>query len=348
MLKKWLVAISILMSSNYALAFGCTENVGGYTTFYLNVVGKVSFAVRPQTGTRVSDWIGLYAIPFTCETAYKYIVMPYGVTGDTGKRVTEGGQTYPVLGVRGTSSFGVIIQYSTDGGGWTPLPWVTTSDSSKHVYSGIGGHRIESRAAFVVISNGQVDETVTDPSGIGVQVYVDSFRQGQSNPGFAPYDRRGGVAPMSLKVTYTYPTCDIATDSLNPVVSLPSVTPTAFSGVGSTVGRANLTLTLTCKRAIAGKGLDVFTAFTDMNTPANSTGVLSVSGGATGVGVQMTGPNGLITYGPETGMANRWKIGTSFDNSGFTIPISINYIQTSDTIKPGTAQARASYIISYN
>ena len=348
MLKKWLAVSSILLMSNYAQAFDCTAGAPGSNTISYNTDIIVNFSVRPEIGKRISDWKQLAPINVSCATPYKMILLTSGTTGDTGLRVSESGKTYPVFGIVGIKSFGLIIEQQLDGGAYVPAEWTTSSMTNKHIWSDSVSHTLNSRAALVIITNGQIDELAqSSGNNLGTALFVDASSFGQGG-NFNSYDRRGGISPLRLKAKYTYPTCDIAANSLNPVATLPPVTASAFRGVGSTVGSANVILSLSCKRNMSGKGLDVFTSFTDMNSTNNTGSVLQVSGGATGVGVQMTGPNGLITYGPEKGSTNRWKIGTSINDSGFTIPIKINYVQTAATIKPGVAQARASYIITYN
>lgn len=107
---------------------------------------------------------------------------------------------------------------------------------------------------------------------------------------------------------------------------------------------------LTCSGGGAGETTDVYVTLTDQNNPSNiSTQLELVSGGATGVVIEVKNKNGLVSFGPDStdpGNPGRWLEGAAAAGN-FSIPLSANYLQVGTNPTPGPANALATYTLSY-
>lgn len=78
---------------------------------------------------------------------------------------------------------------------------------------------------------------------------------------------------------------------------------------------------------------------------------LSPGSGATGVGVEILSGTTVLGYGADSnvlGNPGQWKAGTvSPGASVFSIPLTARYVQTDDVVTVGTANARATFTMSY-
>ncbi|SFQ70973.1 Fimbrial protein [Pseudomonas sp. NFPP07] len=97
----------------------------------------------------------------------------------------------------------------------------------------------------------------------------------------------------------------------------------------------------------------MFVTLTDAVSPGNSSSNLSLVPGpttASGVSVQILRGDGTpVSYGPdsaETGNPNQWQVG-EFGNVMVTIPLKARYIQTATSVRPGSANAAATFTMSY-
>lgn len=153
-----------------------------------------------------------------------------------------------------------------------------------------------------------------------------------------------GVGPvenlnLGSPVTVTSNACSVSAGSQNLAVNLPSVSTSAFSGVGSTSGDTPFSIQLNCP---GGPGSNTVLLQLDANNPYSSS-VLSNSGTATSVGVQLLDGNGTpIQFGTpqNVGVTTSTQIVAKYQ---------ARYYQTSSNAAglPGSVSATATFTISY-
>ncbi|WP_390343814.1 fimbrial protein [Variovorax boronicumulans] len=153
------------------------------------------------------------------------------------------------------------------------------------------------------------------------------------------------AAQMQLAI----PTCKVTTPSVG--AFLGNVSATSFTGVGQTSQAVPLNISLTCSNGAAGVNGKVFVTLTDQTRPTNVSNTLSLNAASTaqGVGIQVLNGTNVISYGPDSnvvGNKNQWLAGTT-SNGVFNIPLTARYVQTDTTVKPGSANGRATFTMSY-
>jgi type 1 fimbria pilin len=139
-------------------------------------------------------------------------------------------------------------------------------------------------------------------------------------------------------------TCSVTTPSV--AVPLGSVKASVFTGVGSPSAPTSFQIGLNCSGVTSNVGI----TFTDINNPANTTNVLSLTPASTakGVGIQILSGGLPVDFGPdssEAGNTNQVMIGT-MSNTSQNIPFTGRYVQTGG-ITPGTADGVATFTMSY-
>ncbi|MCL4634401.1 fimbrial protein [Burkholderia sp.] len=147
------------------------------------------------------------------------------------------------------------------------------------------------------------------------------------------------------------PTCTVAT----PQVSVPmgSVSLAMFKGVGATTFTHPFDISLTCSGGSNGTSTKAFVTLTDVTTPGNTSTTLSLTkdSTATGVGIQVLKDNLLLGFGPDSaavGNMNQWYAGTVAQGQAqLRIPLSARYVQIAEKVTPGSANARATFTMSY-
>lgn len=136
------------------------------------------------------------------------------------------------------------------------------------------------------------------------------------------------------------PTCDIDPGSVSKTVTLPNVSTTQFSGVGSTTGSTPFNLHLI--NCPSNRG--VFITLDSSSAQPGVSGVIAPSGAgyASGVGVQILQANGTtpVTFG------STFSTGT-ISGSTYDINLNARYYQTSTPISGGTVKAVATYTLNY-
>ncbi|WP_321932284.1 fimbrial protein [Burkholderia cenocepacia] len=147
------------------------------------------------------------------------------------------------------------------------------------------------------------------------------------------------------------PTCKVA----KPQVSVPMVdtVTAAFKGPGTTTLARPFDLSLTCSGGANGSSTKAFVTLTDVTAPGNTSTTLSLTkdSTATGVGIQVLKDNVLLSFGPDSaaiGNMNQWYAGTVAEGqAGLRIPLSARYVQVGEKVTPGSANARATFTMSY-
>lgn len=148
------------------------------------------------------------------------------------------------------------------------------------------------------------------------------------------------------------PSCNVATPDIP--VSMGTVSPDSFSGPNSVSSPAQLfEIRLSCSGGQIGTATNAHITLTDQSHPANRTTTLSLSPTSTaeGYGIQILRGDTVLSYGPDSaavGNPNQWKAGTIAQGvSTFIIPLSARYIQTTTSTEPGSADAVATFTMSY-
>lgn len=157
------------------------------------------------------------------------------------------------------------------------------------------------------------------------------------------------VVTPAAQIQLAIPTCKVTTPSIG--VFLGNVSASSFKGVGQTSAAVPLNISLTCSGGATGVNANVFVTLTDQARPSNVSNTLSLNAASTakGVGIQVLNGTTVINYGPDSnvvGNKNQWKAGTTA-NGVFNIPLMARYVQTETTVKPGSANGRATFTMSY-
>ncbi len=131
-----------------------------------------------------------------------------------------------------------------------------------------------------------------------------------------------------------------------------SVPATSFSGVGSYGGTPqSFDIKLNCSGGDAGTSTRVYITLTDASDFGNTSDMLSLTPASTAKGVKLEVSNGSgpVKYGPDSSApnnTNQWFV-TQTPNGTVTIPLSARYIQTETPVLGGTANATATFTMSY-
>jgi type 1 fimbria pilin len=157
-------------------------------------------------------------------------------------------------------------------------------------------------------------------------------------------------APVPVKPVF--PTCSVAQKNIG--VPLGTVDMGKFSGVNSTAGTpAAFNIALSCSGGSSGTSINAYVTLTDQTTPGNRSNVLSLSAAstATGIGIQLrNGQDKIVGFGPDSnaaGNVNQWLAQQSIGNQSINIPLTARYIQTGARVTPGSANAIATFTMSY-
>jgi type 1 fimbria pilin len=140
---------------------------------------------------------------------------------------------------------------------------------------------------------------------------------------------------LGNSITFTTPSCTIVT---NPIyVTLPTVTTSAFGGVGSTSGKTPFQIQLNCPTGTAVASITMHTA-----NPDSHTGVVAPSGAsyAAGIGVRMLDNNSVpMQFENQTVVTP--------PNATTSIPYFAQYFQTAPTVTGGAVKATVTFDIFY-
>ncbi|WP_321901962.1 fimbrial protein [Burkholderia cenocepacia] len=169
-----------------------------------------------------------------------------------------------------------------------------------------------------------------------------------------------GFQAMSLRISGSIqikpkvPTCSVGTKNIAVKMSPTGNTFTArdFGGVGGTTPERDFSIQLNCSGGDEGTSTNAYVTLTDNSNNGNRSNLLSLTpdSNATGVAIQILKDGKPLNFGPDSSSAgnpNQWKAGTiPQGQGGFTIPLTARYIQTG-TLKGGTANAVATFTMSY-
>ncbi|SDX27955.1 Pilin (type 1 fimbria component protein) [Collimonas sp. OK242] len=137
--------------------------------------------------------------------------------------------------------------------------------------------------------------------------------------------------------------CTVDADSVNKVVTLSSVAINKFAGVGSVQGNKAFNLNLSCTTA-PPKLLIQFNGIADSSAYP---GTLALASGSTaaGIGIQMLHQNGTPV---NLGQFELPVVTVVSPGTRFSMGFSGQYIQTQPSLKPGSANATATFTLQFN
>lgn len=158
------------------------------------------------------------------------------------------------------------------------------------------------------------------------------------------------LSPVTIQVLV--PTCSVSTPSIT--VPLNTLSTGNFKGIGTVSANQNFQIGLSCSGGSNGTSTNAYITFTDANNLGNTSTILTLPGGngaATGLGLQILNKGTPIGYGPDSsdaGNTNQWQVANIAQGvSSYFIPLSVRYIQTGNTVTPGTVNGRATFTMSY-
>lgn len=147
------------------------------------------------------------------------------------------------------------------------------------------------------------------------------------------------------------PTCEVATTGIN--VPMGRTSASAFNGVGSSSPHQKFEIGLRCSGGDPETATRAYVTLTDAATPGNTSNLLSISRDSTakGVAIQILKDDVILSYGPDSsaaGNTNQWSAGTiNQGQTSFSIPLEARYVQTEPQITTGSANASATFTLSY-
>ncbi|SEM20865.1 Pilin (type 1 fimbria component protein) [Pseudomonas sp. NFACC41-3] len=154
----------------------------------------------------------------------------------------------------------------------------------------------------------------------------------------------------NLEIKPRVPTCTVSTPTI--AVGMGKVHVNAVADKGATNPARPLEIRLQCSGGDAGAHTRMFMTLSDAANPGNRSTTLSLLSGtsATGVGIQILRSDDTpVGFGPDSAVAgnpNQWQVG-EFGNGQVTIPLKARYIPTGGKVGPGTADAAATFTMSY-
>lgn len=142
---------------------------------------------------------------------------------------------------------------------------------------------------------------------------------------------------LANNVKFVAPTCTVTTPSIS--VTLPTVSNTAFNVAGATAGATAFNIGLTCSSAASGQ--DIAIQFDTNKQPSGTTGVITPTGTAKNVGVQLVDSKfNPVTFGTAA------DAGTT-PTGVFNLTYYARYYATATAVTAGTVSATATFTISY-
>lgn len=126
-----------------------------------------------------------------------------------------------------------------------------------------------------------------------------------------------------------------------------------LTSIGSTGAPRSFLISLLCKGGIPGSLTNAYVTLTDVANPGNIGNVLTLSktSVAKGVGVQIRKGEQILGFGPDsnaTGNRNQWFAGAvAYGQGRLDIPLTARYVKTGENVTIGSANAAATFTISY-
>ena len=333
MLLRALGAISLLLSEQVAAeCFNSVGNVKDQTVVHMYVAGTTLIVddnapIGAEVGRLLVDESSrspeaktTNCNPKTGNLSIEFAPQFGGVATNT---VYPSG--IPGIGLRGTFNFGPVF---------FDLPYLAAS-SENYQYD----PRDTLTIAFVK----------TGPLTSSGQVNGELIQYRWDQDGFIAA-RVTLTSPVVLQLQN--PTCTVEAGSANQSVTLGSVARDKFTGMGSTGPGVPFTISLSCAGGNVGLSTHIQIGFSDASQPGNTSNVLSLAptAHASGVGVQIRNTaDQIISFGPDStawGSPGKWLAGSSGVGQ-FNINLSARFVQTEASITYGSADAIATFTLSY-
>ncbi|MGN4151780.1 fimbrial protein [Burkholderia gladioli] len=157
------------------------------------------------------------------------------------------------------------------------------------------------------------------------------------------------AAPVNIQPRV--PTCQVATPSVT--VPMGTMTTSMFTGPGSTTFARHFEIALACSGGAANTSTHAHVTLTDASLPGNISTTLSLTkeSTASGIGVQIRRDDKLLGFGPDSdavGNTNQWYMGNIVQGTAeLRVPLTARYVQTGTKVGAGSANARATFTLSY-
>ncbi|WP_257977708.1 fimbrial protein [Burkholderia gladioli] len=154
-----------------------------------------------------------------------------------------------------------------------------------------------------------------------------------------------------VKVQPRIPTCRVATPQVT--VPMGTMTTAMFTGVGSTTFARRFEIELACSGGDSGTATNAWVTLTDASQPSNTSTALSLTreSGASGIGIQIRREDTVLGFGPDSatvGNTNQWYMGhIAQGRAGLRVSLTARYVQTEAKVGAGSANARATFTLSY-
>ncbi|MCA8302903.1 fimbrial protein [Burkholderia seminalis] len=264
-------------------------------------------------------------LPFTsCSSATREVYTGIGAQGNNNVYPTD----IPNIGIRVRSPMGQPYPFITNGTGWTNKTW----------------ELIFAPKIFELVKTGDITA-----GGILTGAYARYTADSAAGQTLVEFRF---ASPLIIKPRV--PSCTVQSPSNIPVSMGRVMATSAFSGVGSTAPPQSFSIKLQCSGGAAGTRTRAFVTLTDATNAANTSKTLSLSKSAkaaTGVGIQILKDDVVLGYGPDSsavGNTNQWYAGTvKQGQDGMSIDLKARYVQISPRITPGSANAAATFTLSY-
>lgn len=245
------------------------------------------------------------------------------------------GLTYLGDNVYDTGVPGIGIRFAHPIGGWFPYEG-TLKSGTYEPYPG--------KATLQLVKIGDIPapgilptiyaQTEITEAGVGSSYYLNLYTR------FTIY---------GPKLDISIPTCQVTTPLVS--VSMAPVYSSQFTEMGSVSDARDLAIGVKCTGGAAGSKVAVHAVLTDQSDPENRNDALKLSADSTasGLGVQVLFKGNAIRFGPDSKHSdaeNRWLTGTT-GLDAYSIPLSARYVRTGPVVSAGTANARATFTLSY-
>ncbi len=316
----------ILAASGTATAEVCTTSTGLPSTFVMELPSKIVINPDAAVGTTLADIRGSMQLKavneIRCPTLSGLVPNVYTLTSGAylGNNLYDSGIP------------GVGIMYFANG---RQLPFETPYSFPYTDVSGWTGR-------LLLVKTGPITQ-----SGSLAGLRGGGYLTSHDNYEWRSFQFTGGT-----NVDAGRPTCRVVTPTVP--VPMPKAMLREFGGIGSTLGEQGFKISLDCSGGRPQITTAVRGVLMDQSDPSNRSTALSLSPGSTasGVGVQVLHGGQVLSYGGDGSDGDdamdqaRWFAGRT-GNGRFDIPMSARYVQTLPQVTPGSANAKATFVLSY-
>lgn len=149
----------------------------------------------------------------------------------------------------------------------------------------------------------------------------------------------------SIQIKPTVPACAVTTKTVNVPFGEVSMAD------ASSTPEKSFTIGLSCSGGTQNAKTRIYITLTDATKPSNRSNILNLTSKstATGVGIQIKNGTKLVSYGPDSsasGNENQWFVKET-GNGTVEIPLTARYVKTGAKLKAGSADAIATFTMSY-